>query len=150
MYVYIYFWEKWPRCGTIYMFLEINDLSWPSYFLFIFTYSIWKWHALFMYSIHGTEESNVSWKHLCYMICYLKRKQIRQGNIFITFFIAKGNDHVMKPFNNFLLYYFCLEVYLFDNISLCIKFQRVDYVGERYCYYMSLLNLHVWILLINV
>ena len=38
----------------------------------------------------------------------------------------------MKPFNNYLLYSLYLDVYSFDDISLCLKFQRVYSVGERY------------------
>ena len=41
-----------------------------------------------------------------------------------------GNDHLMNPFNKYLLYYLYLDVYLVDNISLCLNFQRVYSVGD--------------------
>ena len=56
------------------------------------------------------------------------------------FILEKGDDHTMNQFNNSLLYSLSLDVYLVENISLRINFQRVSSVGERLCYSMRLSN----------
>ena len=60
--------------------------------------------------------------------------------IFLSCFFFKGNDHIMKPFNNSLLYSLSLGVYLVDKISLCVNFQGVHYSGDILCYYVRLLT----------
>ena len=46
----------------------------------------------------------------------------------------------MNPFNNYLLQYLSSDIYLVDNISIRINFQRAYSVSERYLYYMCLLT----------
>ena len=68
---------------------------------------------------------------LYYLVC--REKQIRcKKCIYRVFVNEKGNYHIMKPYNNYLLYYLSSEVYLFGDISLCPTFQRF-FVGESLC-----------------
>ena len=61
-----------------------------SYFLFIFSYSVWKLHALFVSSIHGVEgKQRQSIKPLC-IILYLKRKIFVVKNLFIVCLLLLG------------------------------------------------------------
>ena len=46
----------------------------------------------------------------------------------------------MKTFNNFHGSTFYSDVYLFDEISLHLNFQRLYFVGEHLFYYMRFLT----------
>ena len=90
-------------------------------FIHFFKASIWKLHALLMYSIHGIEESNNIQENLCYSIWYSKRKNCVVKNLFIVCVYCKRNGHNRKLFNTSLLYppFFTL-IYLmrFHSVSL--------------------------------
>ena len=106
------------------MFLERNDFFMTILIFIIFvSYSICKWHTLLIYYVYGIEESNSSQEKnplLYYLV--LKEKQLCLENYFYRMFnITKGNDHVMKPFNNYFYCHFIRKfIYLttFHSISI--------------------------------
>ena len=46
----------------------------------------------------------------------------------------------MEPLNNYLLWSLSYYVYLVDNITLRLNFQRVYSIGESLSYYMCLIT----------
>ena len=55
-----------------------------SYFFSFFSASVFKWHAIFMYSIYYIVESNVRKENLYYIIWYLNRNNCVVETIFIV------------------------------------------------------------------
>ena len=76
-------------------------------------------------------------KNSVVVIWYVNRKNCVVKTFYCVFITAKENYHIMKPFNNYLLYSL-FYAYLFGHISLFLNFQQVYSVGERLCYYMRL------------
>ena len=69
--IYVFIIETMLLCNWLVPCFWIEmDFSRHSYFLFIFSASVWKWHAIFMHSIYDIEENEVSQEKLCYIICY--------------------------------------------------------------------------------
>ena len=61
-----------------------------------------------------------------------------ENSFYCALIIEKGNEHVMKTFNNSLLQSLSYDVYLVDAILLYLNFQQIYSIGERQCYYMRL------------
>ena len=143
MYVYMYFWERRPRRLTRWLYIFGEKWLGNDYLTFcsFFSASVWKWHAPFMYSIYGIQESDVSQENIYYIIWYLKRNNCVLKNIFIVYLLLqRGLKTSLIPLITLFYITFLRTLILFDDISLHLNFQSVYYVGERLCYYMRLLK----------
>ena len=67
-----------------------------------------------------------------------------------VYIIAKGDDHVMNPFNNFLELSLTSDFYLVDMISLCLNFQRGLFRWWALILLHAFITIHVWLFLISV
>ena len=56
-----------------------------------------------MYCIYGIEESDKSRKSLLYYLVYKEKQMCCEKSFYRVFMIEKGDDHIMNPFNNYLL-----------------------------------------------
>ena len=77
-----------------------------------------------------------------YLLYYV---EINKNNCIVKIFLSCfyyhwGGDHIMNPLNNSLLWSFSYEVYLVDNISLCLNFQQVYSIVESLFYYTWLMT----------
>ena len=83
--IYVFLRETTSSCNLLdlYFWRENDPFTTLSLFIHFVSASIWKWHAIFTYSIYGIEEIDVSWEKLCYIIWYLKRNNCVVKNIFI-------------------------------------------------------------------
>ena len=83
------------------MFLEQNDLvmTFVIFIHFVLTF-VWKWHALLMCSVYGTEETT-SVKKIFIILFGIKEKQLHCENSLYRVYYCYGNYHVMQPFNNY-------------------------------------------------
>ena len=89
---------------VLYFWIEMNS-SWKlfSFINFVST-SIWKWHGIIMHSIYCIEESNASFKELCYVILVFKEKHHYCGTSFYRVFITeKSTNHIINNPNKYLL-----------------------------------------------
>ena len=86
------------------MFLYRNDFF-MTLLLFIrcISASIWKWHALFTYSVYGVEESEISGAKLGYFIFFNRNHFVVKTLLPSVSVIEKGNYHIMNPFDNYFL-----------------------------------------------
>ena len=132
----------------IYLFLREVTLLWnllvlcfgikPEFFITLLLFihfllsSIWKWHALVMYSIYFIEASDASQENLCYIIWYLKIKTMLQKLFYHVLIIVKGMTMSWSPFITLCYSPFSSDANSFDEISLCLNFQWFYSVGERY------------------
>ena len=67
-----------------------------------------------MYSVYCIEESDTIRENICYVISIYKENQKGCENSFNPVIMTENrNDHVIKTFNNDLLYYLSLEFYSF-------------------------------------
>ena len=96
MYVYMYGWDIWRHCVTIWLYvfgekwLCRDTLNfYLSVWLYVFgdkwlfhdahtcihfvSSSSWKWYAIFIYSIYGIDENDVSRENLYYFIFHFNR-----------------------------------------------------------------------------
>ena len=77
-----------------------------------------------MYYIYGIEESDASQeKPLLYYFLFKQKQLCCKIPFYCVFIIAKSNDYYRKPFNNPLLYPPFPDVYLVDEIIICLNFQ---------------------------
>ena len=82
---------------VIYFWIEMA-LSWPLNFYSFFSASIWKWHALVMYSIYGIKESNISWENYCYTIWYVKRNNcVVKTLCIVCLLLPRGMTTLWRP-----------------------------------------------------
>ena len=108
LYIYIYIYVL-NRVGSI--FLERNDfvVKLIPFLPFVST-STWKLYALVMSYIYGIQENNVSQEIFCYIIWYVKRKNVLQNSFYRVFITEKCNYHVMRPFRRYLSLSLYLEI----------------------------------------
>ena len=100
-------------------------------------------NSLFMYSIYGIEENNVSKENIYYFIWYLKRNNIVVKTLFLCVNYCQGNNPVIIPINNicYSLFYFRHLFVLTTFISLAIFNWFIPLVSVMILH--PFLNLHV-------
>ena len=78
-------------CKTLWIYFSERNWFFMKIFPFIncVSTSIWKWHAIVVYSIYGIYESNASRENLCYIIWYINRNNCVVKNILIICLLLK-------------------------------------------------------------
>ena len=127
------------------MFLERNDFV-MTLVLFIHFYSAssCKWNAIFVYSIYGIEESDVSGENLYYIIWYLKRKKCIVKNLFIMcLLLQRGINTPWIPLI-IICYSIFFQTFIYLEIFHSVSIFKGFIMLVRIMLIHAFLNLHAW------
>ena len=102
--MYIYYWERWSRCVTIwlYFFGEKMTLSWHSYFSsFFFGFHLEVTWSIYVFCVWYRGKQRQSRISLLYYFLF-KEKQLHCENFLLScvYIISRGDKDAMKLFNN--------------------------------------------------